>query len=367
MDLTGFSAHILGKAYQVKASASLKPQDRTPGEILEAIQASPSQAAEVFRAGNLTQISLDITGIDVKEGDVIPVVIVAHGTRGGKPIEAQATIQYSVLALPFRSGWYGGDGHIHTAWSPDVYLGVSIDDRAVYAVNNGFKWLIITDHQDGIDGNWSSAGGYVSQCNTVQAARGIPVCPGAEIATTNPPDEHALAYALSETAAAIPTNQALSPADLTKAINDHNVPYSYPVIAHPFGGYPWITWDSTTLQYVKAMELMTGEAVSSPSTITKWFELLRAYLPRKIGGGASIVGIGTSDCHNFQDPGYLGFTWAFTTAYGTGNRTAIWDAIRSGAVSASGRKDLGCFSVNSYAQGTLASEVWANPVFIDVP
>lgn len=220
-------------------------------------------------------------------------------------------------------------------------------------MNNGFKWLIITDHQGGIDGNWSSAGGYVSQCNMVQAARGIPICPGAEIATTNPPDEHALAYALSETAATIPTNQALAPANLTKAINDHNSPYSYPVIAHPFGGYPWTTWDSTTLQYVKTMELMTGEAVASPSTITKWFELLRTCLPRKIGGGASIVGIGTSDCHNFQDPGYLGFTWAFTTAYGTANRTAIWDAIRSGAVSVSGRKDLGCFSVNSYAQGSV--------------
>lgn len=47
------------------------------------------------------------------------------------------------------------------------------------------------------------------------------------------------------------------------------------------------------------------------------------------------------------------FTWVHTTSYSETNRDAMWDAIKSGKISASGGKDLGYFTVNSAIQGSV--------------
>lgn len=355
--LRSLQATIAGRDFAVPTSAVIKPQPRSAAEILQLVSADSSAATqEALKDVFVTQLEFDVSGLGLKEGDSIPITIKVQGESLGKSIETLVTTVYSVLALPVRSGWYGGDGHVHTAWSPDCW-GISIDNRTSYAQSNGFGWIAITDHENGINNNWPS---YVGQCNTAQSSYGIPVCPGGEIAVATP-DEHCLGYALSESAPNIPDNKAFSSADLTLQIWNHNPGYSYTTVAHPYQAYPWTTWDKATMQYVRAMELLTNQNTANPSTISKWFEQLRIGIGpvsstnpwNTLATGQFLVGIGTSDCHNLRAPGENGFTWVYTMSYSGSNRAAIWQSIRAGRVSASGLKDLGCFAVDNQPQGSV--------------
>ncbi|MEW6574608.1 MAG: VWA domain-containing protein [Bacillota bacterium] len=214
------------------------------------------------------------------------------------------------------------------------------------AKSDGFGFIIITDHEDGINEKWNE---YVGQCNDAQSKRRIPVLPGVEIAVKD--DEgHALGYVMNENAASVPHNQSLQPQALIDAINDHNPPNSFAVIAHPnghpsFPGY----WN---LSSFRAIELLSAEYTAEPETISQWFSLLRRGLSSTLSNGKFVVGLGNSDRHSrIIDPQDITCNWIYTTSYSSYNRNAIWDAIRSGRVSASGRGDLGCFSINNAPQG----------------
>jgi len=302
---------------------------------------------EVFKKVLYVEAELDVSSLQLKEGTQGNISISVLGTTDEGSTEATVTADYQALALPSTPYWYAGDCHVHTSWS-DVWF-VPISKRASYAKNNGYKFIVITDHEDMIDPDWPD---YVADCNNNQSSYGLPVMPGAEIAEIND-SGHTLGYRLKESATSIPHNQTLSPQSLINAINNHNSPYSYAVIAHPYNSsHPWPNWSVTGF---RAMELLSQEYVASSYTINKWFELLRNGLSSTISTGKFVVGIGSTDCHNLQDPAEKGMSWVYTTSYSSSNRTAIWDAISKGRVSASGRNDFGCFTLNNAQQGSKIS------------
>jgi len=290
-------------------------------------------------------LRVSLEDLVLKEEDSIRLFTTATFEVGKKNFSATTETLVTIASLPSRAYWYGGDGHIHSAWSPDV-VGISIDSRAAYAANNGFKWLAMTDHADGIGSNWQS---YLSQCNTAQTNRGIVVAPGAEITSASPHGD-APGYWLSTAKTSIPANKTYPPQQLINQINNHNPGYSYAGIAHPYGRPAWPDWSVTGF---RTMELLSNERQASSSTINKWFELLRTGLSGTIAGGGFVVGTGNTDAHNIIAPGDNGFTWLYTTSYSPADRGAIWAAIEAGRVSASGRKDLGVFTLNNAVQGSV--------------
>lgn len=116
--------------------------------------------------------------INLLDGDSTSFSVTATYEVDGQIETTVVSSEITIASLPSNTYWYGGDGHVHTTWSPDVIGLPTIDARVKYAKDNGFKWLIITDHADGIKNNYQS---YVSQCSQAQQTHGIPVGPGAEI------------------------------------------------------------------------------------------------------------------------------------------------------------------------------------------
>lgn len=308
-------------------------------------------SSQLFKKSYVQNINIPLEGLSLRDGDSIKLIVGATFSIGKKKLAettekltATTEVLVTIASLPSRTNWYGGDGHIHSSWSKDVG-GISINNRARYAADNGFKWIIMTDHSDGIGSFW---GTYVSQCNSAQSIYKIVVSPGAEIASS-PPEGHVLGYWLSQSSKP-PTNGTYLPQDLINEVTGHNPDDSYAVIAHPYRGYPWPDWSVTGF---KAMELLSYEIQASDSTINKWFELLRAGLSGTIAGNGFVVGLGNTDAHNFMAPGDDGFTWLYSDTYSPTNRGGIWAAIKAGRVSASGRKDLGVFALNDAAQGSV--------------
>ncbi|MEW6174029.1 MAG: vWA domain-containing protein, partial [Bacillota bacterium] len=86
----------------------------------------------------------------------------------------------------------------------------------------------------------------------------------------------------------------------------------------------------------------------------QWFGILRRGLSSTLSTGKFVVGLGNSDRHySILEPEDITCNWIYTTSYSPGDRNAVWDAIRSGRASASGRGDLGCFSINNVPQGGI--------------
>lgn len=327
----------------------LEPAGKSFDDILKTLKGKDKKAVkDLLKKGAYVELEIDVSALKLEEGAKGKIDVGVEATVDGQAAPVTVQADFQALALPGASGWYGGDGHVHTSWSPDVWF-ISLDSRVKYAKDNGFGFIIITDHEDGINDLWSTPGGYVAQCNAAQSKYLIPALPGVEITTANSQGD-ALAYWMSETAATVPNNQTYPAQELINQINAHNYPYSYAVIAHPYGAHPWTNWNVTGF---RAMELLSQETVAKPDTISRWFTLLRGGLSTTMSTGRFVVGIGTSDCHNFQAPGFAGFTWVYATSYSSTNRAAIWDAIKSGRVSASGRKDLGYFTVNGAVQGSI--------------
>lgn len=158
-----------------------------------------------------------------------------------------------------------------------------------------------------------------------------------------------MGYRLKESASSIPQNKYYTPQNLINAINSHNSPYSYAVIAHPYRGVKWQNWSVTGF---RAMELLSYERTASSSTISKWVSILKANLSNTITGKGFVVGVGNSDHHFWQLIDY-GRTWIYTTNYSPTNRAAVWDAIKAGRASATGDGNLGLFTINGYMQGSV--------------
>lgn len=318
---------------------------------------------ELLRRSYLEGVRVSLEGLSLRDGDSLKLSTIATLEVGKNTFTTTVNTLVTIASLPVRTGWQGGDGHVHTTWS-DGGAGNTILARANHAKNNGQRWIAITDHEDGIrTKGWQA---YVSECNSAQSSTGIPVLPGVEITTVltqgdpnSTPQGDALGYCLSLTQTTIPQNKQHTPQNLINAINAHNTPNSYTVIAHPYkgGNLSWKNWNVTGF---RVMELLSWEIRASTSTINKWFELLRAGLNSTIAGGGFVVGIGCTDAHHISAPGDRGFSWVYAPNYTPTDRNAIWSAIRMGRVSASGRKDLGVFSLNGFAQGSVVQVTGSN-------
>ncbi|HHW40600.1 MAG TPA: hypothetical protein GXX19_05535 [Syntrophomonadaceae bacterium] len=343
LDAFGKERGRLDTNVEVKSIASIAPSLDAAIRLADAPK--DNRYEKLFETGYYTEVTVDLTELSLKPGDSQLFTIKAVFDYGEEKLEMSASTLVTIASLPSRPGWYGGDGHIHTSWSPDM-IEETIAERATYAANNGFGWIIITDHEDGIENEWPN---YVAQCDTAQSNEGIIVAPGAEIAVLNDKG-HTLGYWLSMIANNVPSNQQYSQQDLIDEINNHNSPYSYTVIAHPYHSKVWGDWTATGF---RAIELMSNQTRASSQTISKWFSLLNNGLASAINGQGFVVGIANSDCHFFMAPGEDGFTWAYVPSYSSSNRSYVWTAIKQGRVSACGNKDLGVFSINNVAQGSV--------------
>ena len=68
------------------------------------------------------EIDLDLTGAEVDDGSQTLIEVTVQATVSGREVLEKAHIPLRVASLPRVPGWYGGDGHVHTVWSPDVIL-----------------------------------------------------------------------------------------------------------------------------------------------------------------------------------------------------------------------------------------------------
>jgi len=299
-------------------------------------------------------------------GDGIPARALALADGAETTLTVRATLdvagERSVLTLPLRvtvaalpsvASWHAGDGHVHSStWSDGLY---SLDAQASRAKSDGQAFVIMTDHWKGIwstknrgNANW---GLYHDECASTQVRRGLPVLPGVEVMSVSR-QGHALGYALGR-AAVPPRDEYWKPADLLSGIESHTPGTSFAVVAHPFQPWPNTPWADWTADRFRAIELMSNERVASDRTIDAWFAELRSGVPGVIAGGRFVVGMANTDDH-FNSPGGNGMNWIRSTARPL-TTAALWDALRLGRVSASGRKDLGYFTLNGVQQGGVVA------------
>jgi len=162
-------------------------------------------------------IEIDLTKImkDIKEEDYVSLTVKINFEINNTAYQAEEqTYLFYLNSLPTRTGWYPGDGHIHTKGlsfspprddSPSDYTGNyenygfsdATDSSTILSRRNsansiGFKWIIITDHAGSYVDNreeqrlelneWSI---YDQACTraTNYYSPSITVCPGEELAT----------------------------------------------------------------------------------------------------------------------------------------------------------------------------------------
>lgn len=294
---------------------------------------------------------IHVASLALADGTTTTFTVRATLDVAGQKTALELPLTVTVAALPSVVNWHSGDGHAHSStWSDGLY---SLDSQASRARNDGQKFVIMTDHWSGIwarsnrgNANWAR---YHDDCSAQQTRHGIPVLPGVEVMSASR-QGHALGYALSR-ATVPPRDEYWSPSELIARSNAHTPGTSYAAIAHPYQGWPNTPWSDWTATGFRAMELMSNERMASASTQGTWFALLRAGIPGVIGGGRFVVGMANTDDH-FNNPGGNGMNWIRSTALPL-TRTAVWDAVRLGRVSASGRKDLGYFTLNGAQQGSV--------------
>jgi hypothetical protein len=84
----------------------------------------------------------------LQRAGLLGAAVLAGGTAAARPAAAQAAEgpgRVPLLDDPRRQyGWFAGDHHIHTRFSPDaIYL---VQQQAEKAVEYGLDWMVITDH-----------------------------------------------------------------------------------------------------------------------------------------------------------------------------------------------------------------------------
>ncbi len=314
----------------------------------------PAHSKAVFERGPAVRpITVPVGDLALADGTTTTFTVTATFDVAGIERTATLPLTVSIAALPAQPFWNAGDGHLHTTWSDGWN---SMDTQVSSAKNSGHKWILVTDHWKGIwaegnrgDANWAL---YRNDCSAKEAVYQLPVLPGVELmAAAN--KGHALAYNLAGTRVP-PRDEYFSAADLVTAINGHTPGASYAVVAHPYSATAdrWGDWSASGF---RTIELMSQERQASASTQSKWFELLRAGLASRIAGGPFVVGVANSDAHvTWQRPGEMGVSWIRSTATPL-TRSAVWTAIAAGTVSASGREDLGFFTVNGVQQGGVVA------------
>lgn len=292
-------------------------------------------------------VTIDLSSLGIAVGQTVPVTVTAQGASGpaALPVSASTQVSYSALSLPVRSQWYGGDLHVHTAWSDGT---ASLDSRVKDAKANGFGFIAITDHAG--NGKWLDANSgsaflsYVAEANAAQQTYGILVEPGIELASVD--SGHVLGYDINQTQRLTTMiDDILTASEIFDKVASSNYPLSFASVAHPYGFYPFSDWaDSAKF---RSMELISGESAPKAATMTKWFELLQGDLQAMAISEtpAFHVGVAGSDAHWPTPPGDSGFNWLWTDVYYQG-RAAILNSIKAGHISASSGKDLGVFAAS---------------------
>ncbi|MCX6007579.1 MAG: CehA/McbA family metallohydrolase, partial [Chloroflexi bacterium] len=371
--LESIKATIQGGESITQVTTDLIPVNRSVAEVLSATQDPESTSfADLMEKTYQTTLKIDVSSMNLKEGSIIPISMEVISSPGsGLAERIQTQIEYSVLALPQVTNWYGGDHHVHTTWSIADHADTlandhDIDTAVAWAKTVlGFKWIGITDHAQALqhpsilypERSWSS---YVDTCNQAMDKYGIPVLTGAEFSTNF--GGHLIGYNMNLNADTIPEdNQSILHQDLINQVTATNPPNSFAVIAHPYSknpaplpSYPWTNWDVSN---IGGMELMTDETTVKQDTINTWFSLLNRGLPATLNENARfVVGVGCSDYHFWPQELGKAFTWVYMPSpIQPSNPNNIWDAIRAGRVSASGRGDLGFFTLDGSEQGSVVT------------
>ncbi len=353
----------------VRVGRRLRPvgaPDASADDLLDRLASTePADARSLLARGLVSDVRVRVDDLGMRDGTTTTFTATATFEIDGVPTTAALPLAVTVATLPAAPSWSMGDGHVHSSDWSDGWR--SLSSQVSDAQASGHRWIVMTDHWKGI---WAVAGRgnenwrlYQRDCSSTEAAYRIPVLPGAELmAVSN--QGHALAYALDDSK--IPPRDAyFAPGVLTATISAHAPDASYAVIGHPFSATAdrWGDWSAPG---IRAIELMSQERQSDTRTQAKWFELLRSGTGDRLAGRAFVVGVANSDSHlPWQLPGDTGATWIRSTTSPL-TRAAVWDAIRSGAASASGRGDLGYFAVNGIQQGGVAVVSSTTPLIFNI-
>ena len=332
-------------------------------------------------------IEIDLTNIkkNIEEEDYIPIKVKINYEINNTAYQAEEqTYLFYLNSLPTRTGWYPGDGHIHTQGlsfdperddSPSDYTGnyenygfsdatdsSTILTRRNQANSFGYKWIIVTDHagdwshthQSRLESNeWSI---YNQACTRAMSnySPNITVCPGEELATkelfeSGTQTGHLLCYGNSSYAASYGTCQDL--------INRTNSAGGFGIIAHPYNifGTGWSDWNTSGF---RGLEIISNQSNYSSSAVGEWDTLLTNNLQGIINGTCpKIIGMANSDVHDSSYKYGSNMNYIYTGSSnppGT-NRTAIYDSLKAGRVSASSDGSLAVFSLNNYAPGSVVN------------
>lgn len=328
-------------------------------------------------------IEIDLTKIkkDIKEEDYVPLTVKINFETGNTSYQTEEqTYLFYLNSLPTRTGWYPGDGHIHTQGLPNQpdnpanysgnYENYGFSDatdsstiliRRNQANSFGYKWIIITDHA-GNDNIWTSEPRlesdewsiYNTACTraTNNYSPNITVCPGEELATKELLAPGVTGHLLCYSNSTYASSYNASCQDLIDRTNSAG---GFGVIAHPFGGIFWSDWNVTDF---RGLEIISNQSNYSSSAVSRWDTLLTSHLQGIISGSyPKIIGMANSDVHN---PSYM---WGLNMNYiytgsssppGT-NRAAVYDNLKAGRVSASSDGSLAVFSLNGYAPGSVVN------------
>lgn len=331
---------------------------RTGEDALALLADRDRHRARAFLARGIPQprVSVPVGDLSLEDGVTTTFTVTASLDVAGEPTTLVMPLAATVAMIPSATYWGSGDGHVHSSTWSDGWdtLSWQVGDAKVA----GHKWIVMTDHWRGIwaksgrgNANW---GLYQNDCSAMQVRYGIPVLPGVEIMSAGN-QGHSLGYALSATKVP-PRDDYLAPAQVIDALGAHTPGTSFSVVAHPYSVMADV-WGDWRAKGFRAIELMSQERQATPATEQRWFALLRAGMAAKIAagsGGAFVVGVANTDSHlTWQRPGQAGVTWIRSTVSPL-TRDAVYGAIRSGAVSASGREDLGYFTLNGVQQGGVA-------------
>jgi len=357
-----------------------KPGDKSPDTYTEIEQKLSSLLYTKYIEIDLSKIKKDI-----EEEDYIPVTIRVNYEIGNTAYQAEEqTYIFYLNSLPTRTGWHPGDGHIHTQAlsnqpdDPSNYTGnyenygfsdatdsSTILSRRNQANSFGYKWIIITDHagEDAVapkrleSNEWLI---YNTACTRAMSNYfpNITVCPGEELAMvegttswTDPRSGHYLTYKNSSYVASYAT------ACYELIQRSYNAG-GFGVIAHPYNTFfHWGDWSATSQNGFTELEIISNQSDYSQNAINKWDELLTANLENIIYGGPKIIGMANSDVHNSTYMWGLNMNYIYTGSSnppGT-DRTAIYNNLKAGRVTASSDGSLAVFSLNGYAPGSVVN------------
>lgn len=354
------SVELFGLRRRLAFNARVSPIDMDGPKLMEVLDGQgEAHLRNLATRGVYTEVSVDIAAQRVPAGETGVARITLEALIDSRPTRTRLRIAYRASELPTLEGWYGGDCHTHSSWSPDVWK-IPLLGRAKYAKENGFGFLVMTDHSRGVT-DWFGQDGYVAQCDQAQARTGMPILPALEVQAQD--GGHYLAYSLKTTSSQCPTDNQYRARDLVKAVTRHNYPHSYGLIAHPFAARnPWGDWSAAGFAGV---ELLNRQLTADRTTVAAWFGLLRTNLSHTMATGEFAVAVGSSDSHNLMQPGSRGFTWAFVPDYSGKDRSKVWEAIRRGRTSVSGAKDLAFFRVDGQRQGSVLKKDPTDPLEFD--